>query len=353
MRIRRSGAIVVLLENDQFVFHDFLGQQTFSANPTALEIIRRLPVWTDLEGVFAFLPGYSRTSIERSIRQLIELGVILEEGSAAAALDEDFTRQWIWGPVAGAYHFGTRDGAFLAAEAADALLVEQAKYLPSPPLFTRNTSPASDIALPLGTYESELFATMARRRTQRLLRDEPIGLESLADCLLFSMGITAIIEDAQIADLPLKMTPSGGGRNPYEAFVCARAVTGLAPGTYHYSGWDRTLGIVGAGPPPAFPELLAGQSWTSNAAAVIFLVANFERPMWKYHDPGAYRVTMIEAGHIAQNIMLVATRHGLAANPSGAMSRRLVEETLSVGGVTQSVVYALVLGVPKAQSDGG
>jgi nitroreductase len=74
--------------------------------------------------------------------------------------------------------------------------------------------------------------------------------------------------------------------------------------------------------------------------------------MWKYHDPGAYRVTMIEAGHIAQNIMLVATRHGLAANPSGALARGLVEETLGVGGITQAVVYALVLGVPGAPPEG-
>jgi SagB-type dehydrogenase family enzyme len=346
MRIKRSGAIVVLLENDRFVFHDFLGQQTFLANTIALEIIRRLPVWTDLEGVLAFLTGYSRDSIVRAVRQLIELGAILEEGTPAAALDDDFTQRWLWGPLAGAYHFGARDGTFLAAEAADALLTAQAKYLPSPPLFTRNRDPASDVVLPMGAYESELFSTMARRRTQRFLLDAPIALEHLADCLLFSMAITGIIEDPQIADLPLKMTPSGGGRNPYESYVCARAVDGLEPGAYHYSGWDRTLGVVRAGPPPAFPDLLAGQAWTADAAAVIFLVANFERPMWKYHDPGAYRVTMIEAGHIAQNIMLVATKYGLAANPSGALTRSLVEETLGVGGVTQSVVYALVLGVP-------
>jgi len=93
--------------------------------------------------------------------------------------------------------------------------------------------------------------------------------------------------------------------------------------------------------------MLGNQLWTKSAAAVLFLVANFERPMWKYHHAGAYRVTIIEAGHIAQNMMLVATNHGLVANPTGALSLDLVEATLGVGGVTQSVVYALVLGVPS------
>jgi SagB-type dehydrogenase family enzyme len=189
---------------------------------------------------------------------------------------------------------------------------------------------------------------MARRRTDRRLRDEPIAVEALADCLHVSMAITALIDDPEIADLPLKMTPSGGGRNPYEAYVCVRNIVGVAPGAYHYSGMERSLGLVGPGPPPPFPDMMAGQSWTSAAAAVIFLVANFDRAMWKYHQPAAYNATMIEAGHIAQNIMLAATGHGLVANPVGALSLDTVERVLGVSGPTQAVVYALVLGVPGA-----
>jgi len=346
VRVKRSSSIVVLLEHDEFVFHNFLGQQTFAANPTALEILRRLHAWTDLEALEDMFVGYSRESIDRSVRQLIELGAIIVEASASAVLDEDYIRTWAWGPLSAAYHFSSRDGAFISADDGMEILRQQAKFMPSPPLFQSNTDPTSDIALPLREAYAEPFLTMARRRTNRVMHDAPIALEHLSDCLLFSMAITAFIEDPDIVDLPLKMTPSGGGRNPYEAFVCVRNVTGLSPATYHYSALERTLGVVGAGPPPPFPDLLAGQQWTATAAAVIFLVANFERTMWKYQDPHAYRVVVMEAGHIAQNIMLVATRHGFVANPSGAFSRRQVEDTLGVGAVTQSVVYSLALGVP-------
>ncbi|HLZ83611.1 MAG TPA: SagB/ThcOx family dehydrogenase [Caulobacteraceae bacterium] len=339
------------MENDEFVFHNFLDQQTFTANPTALEILRRLHVWTDLEAIRGYFPGYSRESIDRSIDQLIELGALLTEESEAALLDDEYARTWAWGPLAAAYHFGTRDGAFISAEDGMDMLRQQAKFIPSPPLYQRNSNPATDIPLPLQQDYSEPFLTMAKRRTNRVMLEAPIALEHLADCFLFSMAITAFIEDPEIADLPLKMTPSGGGRNPYEAYVCVRNVAGLSPGTYHYSALERTLGVVGAAPPPPFPDMLAGQQWSSTAAAVIFLVANFERPMWKYQDPHGYRVVTMEAGHIAQNIMLVATRYGFVANPSGAFTRRLIEETLGVGGVTQSVVYALVLGVPAPEPD--
>jgi SagB-type dehydrogenase family enzyme len=142
------------------------------------------------------------------------------------------------------------------------------------------------------------------------------------------------------------MTPSGGARNPYEGYVCVRNVDGLAPGTYHYSAMERSLAPVGTGRPPAFERLMAGQAWTANAAAVIFLAAFFERSMWKYHNAAAYRIAMIEAGHIGQNIMLVATEQGLVANGTGAFAAGLVEEALGLKGFNQSAVYALVLGVP-------
>jgi SagB-type dehydrogenase family enzyme len=346
MRIKRSNALVVLLENDQFVFHNFLVQQTFSANQTALEILRRLSVWTDIESLVGFLPSYPRDSIDSSLDQLKELGAVIAENSESADREDEFEQTWLWGPFAAAFHFSARTGDYLTADASDSLLVQQAKYLPSPPLFTRNSDQASGIALPAPDTTSELFQIMARRRTERLLKDEPISLAAIADCLYVSMAITAILEDPEIVDLPLKMTPSGGGRNPYEAYICVRNVVGVTPGSYHYSGIERSLAAVGTGSPPTFPEMMAGQLWTKNAAAVIFLVANFDRAMWKYHQPAAYNATMIEAGHIAQNIMLSVAAKGLVANPVGALSLNIIEAALGVGGPTQAVVYALVLGVP-------
>ena len=37
------------------------------------------------------------------------------------------------------------------------------------------------------------------------------------------------------------MTPSGGARNPYEAYVYVRNVEQLAPGMYHYSAAENSL----------------------------------------------------------------------------------------------------------------
>ncbi len=346
MRVKRSESLLILLEDDRFVFHNYLRQKTFLANPTALEIVRTLHAWTDLEALFESFPGYSQSSITKAIGQLADLGAIVIEDSDEAARDGAFSRDWLWGPFAAAYHFSTRVGEFLSEEEGGERLRELVKVIPSPPLYQTHDDPGRAIVLPRRSNFGEPFLTMARRRTHRAFRDEAILIDHVAECLLFSMAITAVIEDEDIVDLPLKMTPSGGARNPYEAYVCARRVEGLDPGVYHYSAMQQSLERTGAEIMPAFGDLLAGQHWASDAAAVIFLVANFERPMWKYHDGTAYRVTAIEAGHIAQNIMLVATSHGLVANPTGAMDFQRVEETLGVGGPTQAVLYCLILGAP-------
>jgi len=69
--------------------------------------------------------------------------------------------------------------------------------------------------------------------------------------------------------------------------------------------------------------------------------------MWKYSDPNAYRVVLIEAGHIGQNIMLAATHHGLTACPTAALAHKAIAELCQLDDpVLDAPVYVLGLGVP-------
>jgi SagB-type dehydrogenase family enzyme len=158
------------------------------------------------------------------------------------------------------------------------------------------------------------------------------------------MGIVAFADTDQ-GRVPLKPTPSGGGRNPYEAYVYARKVEGLRPGLYHYSAVDNSLGLLTDAPLPEVGDLLAGQPWFDNAAAVVLLVAHFERTMWKYPHPTGFRVVLIEAGHIAQNMLLAATANGLASAPTCAVSDSPLQRILGLDPVSQAVVYTVSIGV--------
>ena len=85
------------------------------------------------------------------------------------------------------------------------------------------------------------------------------------------------------------------------------------------------------------PGLLAG------AAAVVFVTAVFWRSRFKYGLRG-YRFALLEAGHVAQNVLVAATELAVAALPLGGFYDARVERLLGVDGVDESVVYAIVLG---------
>ena len=66
--------------------------------------------------------------------------------------------------------------------------------------------------------------------------------------------------------------------------------------------------------------------------AVIFLVAELRRTSWKDNDPNAYRVVLIEAGHIAQNMMLACANNNLTTCPTAALTIGMFP--LCLGSVT-------------------
>ena len=79
---------------------------------------------------------------------------------------------------------------------------------------------------------------------------------------------------------------------------------------------------------------------------MVFLVASLGRAMWKYEHPLSLRMVLLEAGHVAQNLLVAASDLGLASWPSGAISDSRVEELLGIGGPDRAVLYAVVLGRP-------
>ena len=177
----------------------------------------------------------------------------------------------------------------------------------------------------------------------------PMPLETLRDCVFAGVGITGFLDThvtGEARQIPLKMTPSGGGRNPYEAYVWALRVNDLPPGIYHYSAIDNSLGLVTDSPTVSLNELLVGQYWAEDTGAVILLVANFRRTAWKYLHATAYRVVLIEAGHIAQNISLAAADHGLSATPTAAYNDTAAQQLLNLNWIKESLVYAVLIGLP-------
>jgi SagB-type dehydrogenase family enzyme len=347
-RIRRSAALVVTYADSGLWGFDFLARTRAPLGPLELDLLGALAGWrapSDLLGA-----GADRATRAAALVALLDLDFIVVEGSAEAELADRLERGWEWGPWAGAFHFGIKDPDYQGPSEVASFLAARAATAPPVPLVAGNEGLETVALAPVAA--SPLVELMHRRRSSRAFDPaRPLPLAALGDCLRAGLGVVGWIASGPGEGLlPLTTAPSGGARHPFEAYVVARAVEGLAPGVYHHAAVDGTLGRLGAGAPPPLPALLGGQAWFADAAAVVLLVAFFRRSMWKYAHPTGFRVVLLEAGHIAQNLLLAATAHGLAATPTCAISDRAVEELLQLDRIEQAAIHAVALGVRAPHS---
>ena len=81
---------------------------------------------------------------------------------------------------------------------------------------------------------------------------------------------------------------------------------------------------------------------------MLILVAGiFGRTRFKYGLRG-YRFALLEAGHVAQNIVLAATALDVASVPLGAFFDRRTDEFLGLDGVNESALYTIAVGRESA-----
>ena len=343
--IRRARPLVMQFGGGELVVVNYLAKQSCLIGALGMALLARLDDWQPPHGVLARFAPAGRAALDVEIGRLSAASVIVERHTPAGDADEAFEREFVWGPEAAFYHFSIRNTEYMTPGQFAGWMAAHVASTPPVPLHTGHEQMPGVVRLPGPAGDLDGMALMRRRRSFRGFSDRPIALGELGDCLFAGLGITGFVRGSfDEGYLPLSMTPSGGGRNPYEAYVYVRRAGGLAPGTYHNSAADHSLCPVSRDHLPAPGAVLGGQPWFDNAAALVLLVAEFRRTMWKYPHPTGYRVVVLEAGHIAQNIILAATAHGLTATPTCAVSDHEAEKLTRATALTRTTMYAVALG---------
>jgi len=184
-----------------------------------------------------------------------------------------------------------------------------------------------------------LADAVVRRRSARAFGPGHVALHELAALLDAAYGVTAGGPDGA----SFRAVPSGGALYPLELYVLARRVDDLEAGVHHVDPLRRALEAMPSaepdGPLSPYDELL-------DAAALLVAVTGvFWRSRFKYGLRG-YRFTLLEAGHVGQNLLLAAAALDLAALPVGGFYDRRVERLLGVDGVNESALYLFAVGRP-------
>lgn len=188
-----------------------------------------------------------------------------------------------------------------------------------------------------------LDEAIARRRSARSFSGEPVAAAMLASLLEAAYGVTGALADPQGWVQPLRAAPSGGALYPLDVYVAAERIDGVPSALYRFDPLEPALerlgDAVGVAEATASPDLAAG------AAAIVALAASFWRSRFKYGLRG-YRFTLLEAGHVAQNLLLAAASLELAAVPLGGFLDDRLDEALGLDGVDRSSLYVVCVGAP-------
>ena len=232
-------------------------------------------------------------------------------------------------------------------------------YLPDPidfeqqPFGRRTYLGAKRIDLPGRDFELPvpLGDSLRQRRSRREFQLAPIKLEVLGRLLFSSYGVSEkfVVDDQLIAH---RSSPSAGGRCPLELYVVAQQIDGLDDGIYHYDSWSHQFEELRLG---SFNDELSGmmfgQWYLSQANLIICITAVFERTTWKYTERG-YRYVLLEAGHVCQNLYLVAEALGLAAVAVGGFVDHEVNHLLCLPSGEEDAIYLCCIGHPQERSAG-
>jgi SagB-type dehydrogenase family enzyme len=345
-RLRRARSLILHLDGDRLVVEDFLSHRRHEINDDALTLLRRFDRWrTPAE---LGLGGYTPASVRRSSLLLLRKGLLVAEGSRQAARQERLAAWQGWSPAGAYFHFATRDARFAETPRQLGALVRRITHVPMPPIYKELPGPRLRLPAPSARLApGALGRALTARRTCREFLERPLPRRLLESVTALCFGRLGLIDGGPFGTLLHRSAPSGGGRHPIECYVMALQVSGLARGLYHYSVERNELVRLSArASREQVRRFTRGQAWFADAAAVFLLTAVFERTMWKYPTPRAYRVVLFDAAHACQNLLLAATSHGLGAYSVAALDESAIDSYLGVDGFSEGVLYVAGIGWP-------
>jgi len=200
------------------------------------------------------------------------------------------------------------------------------------------------IRLPIPRPGQEIFLdhVLKKRRSVREFTATPLKLNLLSYLLWASVGIQRVE-----GKFHFRTAPSAGALYPVETYIVAHNVEGLDKGVYHYGIREHVLEEIRLGDhSDRVTDAALGQQVCALAPVVFIWTAVFERCKSKYGQR-AYRYVYLDAGHIAQNLILSAVSLGLGSCPIAALYDDEVNEIIDVDGEEESVIYMVVVGWPK------
>ncbi len=182
------------------------------------------------------------------------------------------------------------------------------------------------------------FATVLQeRRSAEDFAEDPLSWDLLAGMLDRSFRV-------RLANgWPRRPVPSGGALYPLDLYVVAQNVGELKRGLYHYDPFRHALTWMRPVDHDALQMATLQPNMAAKAAAMIIVGGSFWRSRFKYGHR-ALRFCLLEAGHVGQNLLLLAQAFGISARPIGGFLDDDFAANMDYDGVNEAPLYVVLLG---------
>jgi thiopeptide-type bacteriocin biosynthesis protein len=198
-----------------------------------------------------------------------------------------------------------------------------------------------------------LSTALSQRRSGYSGYDRALSVKTLGGILRLACGTSR--SGGAIGEVRRRTYPSGGALYCVQALVLVSAVSGLSEGVYRYAPETHDLVEVDADPPRAswagFGSFFAAHEITEDVrgreiAAVVALAVDLRSIRAKY-GLRAFRLAMLEVGHIAQSIGLSAAAFAVPSVHLQEFDDDAVNARLHLNGLDRFVAAMIPLGGPS------
>lgn len=185
----------------------------------------------------------------------------------------------------------------------------------------------------------------------------PWDFSDLSLFLNLSFGLrnekrTAFI-NGEYVDIDFRNYPSGGSLYPVDLYIYINNVSGIKKGFYIFDCYRNSIHKIADEVsdieyeymfPMSKYKMDSDNSEIVHSAFSIFLISNFCYSFKKYGRL-SYKLSLLEAGHMAQNAQLVATAMGKKSLPLCGYFSDVIEKHLNIRESNyQFCVYAILFG---------
>ncbi|MCX6358699.1 MAG: SagB/ThcOx family dehydrogenase [Armatimonadetes bacterium] len=178
-----------------------------------------------------------------------------------------------------------------------------------------------------------LNEALAKRRSCRSFADTPVTLQQLSQICWAAQGVTEMVKG-------LRTAPAAMALYAVRLFVVDR--TGLA----EYLPKEHALRTAREGDLLPAARALALNPATSGEPPVVLLLCVDLAALQARAGAKSERFALLEAGHVAQNILLQVTALGLVSVPVGGVDEAKAGEALKLPDGVRAV-YAMPVGKAK------